>query len=170
MFDGRVLTRHWTETARGAWEACGTPKRSRKVDLRVPFVVEVPALVGGLLRVYSRWVVASRVEVDDYLMMAVVVGCPVAVLVVSSLTGCTGVLRLSPGVWVDRCGCRPPTARGRGADMCVAAEKGMGVDIWTVDASDMTITLMVQAILRRDATVADRGSSSTSPSPSTWLS
>ena len=62
-----------TETARGAWEACGKPHRSRKVDLLASLAVEIPALICALLRLYSRWWTVSRFEVDDFVMMAVTV-------------------------------------------------------------------------------------------------
>ncbi|KAK3320794.1 CFEM domain-containing protein [Cercophora scortea] len=68
------------ETARGAWEACGKAKRSRKADLLAPLSIEIPALVCALLRLYSRWWSVSRFEVDDYIMM--VVSCLVQVLYV----------------------------------------------------------------------------------------
>ncbi|KAK3680464.1 CFEM domain-containing protein [Podospora appendiculata] len=61
------------ETARGAWEACGKAKRSRKADLLAPLSIEIPALICALLRLYSRWWSVSRFEVDDYIMIVVVV-------------------------------------------------------------------------------------------------
>jgi hypothetical protein len=63
------------ETARGAWAACGTRKRSRRVDLLATFVVEIPAMVCGLVRIYSRWLSVARFGPDDYLMMMAMVGC-----------------------------------------------------------------------------------------------
>ncbi|KAK3387575.1 CFEM domain-containing protein [Podospora didyma] len=59
------------ETARGAWEACGKPQRSRKADLLAPLSIEIPALICVILRLYSRWWSVSHFEVDDYIMMAV---------------------------------------------------------------------------------------------------
>ncbi|KAK3343865.1 CFEM domain-containing protein [Lasiosphaeria hispida] len=59
------------ETARGAWEACGRPQRSRKADLLAPLSIEIPALLCVFLRLFSRWWTVSRFEVDDYIMMLV---------------------------------------------------------------------------------------------------
>ncbi|KAK4458508.1 hypothetical protein QBC42DRAFT_185807, partial [Cladorrhinum samala] len=59
------------ETARGAWEACGKPQRSRRRDLLAgPLTVECLALLCVALRLYSRWRLVSRFEVDDWVMVA----------------------------------------------------------------------------------------------------
>ncbi|KAK4189845.1 hypothetical protein QBC35DRAFT_122246 [Podospora australis] len=61
------------ETARGAWEACGKPQRSRKKDLLAPLSIAVLGLLCMLIRMYSRWWSVSHFEVDDYVMMVVTV-------------------------------------------------------------------------------------------------
>ena len=170
------------ETARGAWAACGTRRRSRRVDLLATFVVEVPALVCGVVRIYSRWLSVARFGPDDYLMMLVMVGCfspywcfgvLLLLFVVYVLTGgvvqvffvCLevfGSIGMTAGPNQDGC--------SGSADEFVAAERGMGVDIWTVDSSAMTVTLKVHSQSKTVQTVSNRGSSSTSPRPSTWRS
>ncbi|KAK0626375.1 hypothetical protein B0T14DRAFT_101709 [Immersiella caudata] len=71
---GRCTIEESIETARGAWEACGKPQRSRKPDMLGSIAVEGPALICVLLRFFSRWWTLSRFEVDDYIMMVVTVG------------------------------------------------------------------------------------------------
>ncbi|KAK4166237.1 CFEM domain-protein [Cladorrhinum sp. PSN259] len=61
------------ETARGAWEACGKPLRSRKKYLIAPLSIESLAVLCAFLRLYSRWRLVSGFEVDDFVMMAVVI-------------------------------------------------------------------------------------------------
>lgn len=63
------------ETARGAWHACGKPRRTRKADLLGSMSIEMTALLCVLLRLFSRWWTVSRFEADDYIMMVVTVCC-----------------------------------------------------------------------------------------------
>jgi len=86
----RLTDKTGTETARGAWQECGKPKRSRKHDMLGSLAVEGPALICVLLRLFSRWWTLSRFEVDDYIMMGVAV-C----FAVLTLTACLDVSSLA---------------------------------------------------------------------------
>ena len=64
------LTSCRTEVARVEEGACGRSKRSRRLDLLLPLVIEIPAWFFPWLRLYSSWGIQGRVAVDDYMMMA----------------------------------------------------------------------------------------------------
>ncbi|KFA49867.1 hypothetical protein S40293_01209 [Stachybotrys chartarum IBT 40293] len=57
------------ETARLEAAGCNRPKRSRRHELYLPLIVEVPAAFMPWVRMYARWVTLHHFALDDYLMM-----------------------------------------------------------------------------------------------------
>ncbi|KAL9945136.1 hypothetical protein ACHAQF_004689 [Verticillium nonalfalfae] len=47
--------------------------RSRKPDLLVPLIIEIPAWFSVWLRLYSRYRTVHRFEADDWIMLVCVV-------------------------------------------------------------------------------------------------
>ncbi|KAK0705085.1 hypothetical protein B0H67DRAFT_370576 [Lasiosphaeris hirsuta] len=83
------------ETARGAWEACGRPQRSRKADLLAALSIEIPALLCVFLRLFSRWWTVPRFEVDDYIMMLVAL----LYIIFESLGGIAAQVAFGVDIW-----------------------------------------------------------------------
>ncbi|KAG7136444.1 hypothetical protein HYQ45_005996 [Verticillium longisporum] len=91
------------QVARVEAEACQRPVRSRKSDLLVPLIIEVPAWFSVWLRLYSRYSIVHRFEADDWIMLVcVIMNTPFLIL---------------------------------GQHIGISC---FGVDIWTVDADDLT--------------------------------
>ena len=63
---------------------CQWPQRSRKLDMFALLVVEIPALICALLRLFSRWYTCANFTVDDYVML-VVTGILVPFLVIGQM-------------------------------------------------------------------------------------
>lgn len=57
------------EVGRLQESVCHPEARDRKRDLCLTIILEVPALICLILRIYSRWLTAARYEVDDWIMM-----------------------------------------------------------------------------------------------------
>ncbi|KAM0494399.1 hypothetical protein ACHAPB_008072 [Verticillium nonalfalfae] len=91
------------QVARVEAEACQRPDRSRKPDLLVPLIIEIPAWFSVWLRLYSRYRTVHRFEADDWIMLVcVIMNTPFLIL---------------------------------GHYIGISC---FGVDIWTVDADDLT--------------------------------
>ncbi|KAM0602730.1 hypothetical protein ACHAP1_007343 [Verticillium nonalfalfae] len=60
------------QVARVEAEACQRPDRSRKPDLLVPLIIEIPAWFSVWLRLYSRYRTVHRFEADDWIMLVCV--------------------------------------------------------------------------------------------------
>jgi hypothetical protein len=56
--------------------ACGKPPRNRKLDFFLSLAITIPAFLMILVRVYSRMVVANKLETDDVAMVVCGVGVP----------------------------------------------------------------------------------------------
>lgn len=66
---GFILLTAALETARLEAAGCNRPKRSRRHELYLPLIVEVPAAFMPWVRMYARWVTLHHFALDDYLMM-----------------------------------------------------------------------------------------------------
>lgn len=59
--------------ARTNADICNTPRRSKKNDLIAVVLLCALALFANVLRLYSRWYLNSKFDVDDWIMLAVAV-------------------------------------------------------------------------------------------------
>lgn len=67
-------------------DACNWPVRDRRGDLKLPLIVEIPAMFCPFLRMYARWTTLGKLAVDDYLVFLAGV-VYIAVVAIAQING-----------------------------------------------------------------------------------